>query len=127
MNRPSAHRPLLLPVLASLSVGLAAGQALADAGPSAQVSYADLNLTKPAGAEALYPRIQAAARAVCDRGRVDSRDIERFHLYRQCYDESVDTAVREVDHAGLYAVHDAASDAPRRPHLASLGSAARVD
>jgi UrcA family protein len=125
MNRLSPHRPLLLPVFATAL--LAAAQASADRSPGAKVSYADLDLSKPAGAEALYHRIQAAARSACHRGRVDPRDIERFKLYRRCYGESVDTAVKQVDHAGLYAVHDAESGAPLRPGVASLRSTAQND
>ena len=53
---------------AVLSLVLAAGQALAgstDDPPTVTVSFADLDLSKPAGAETLYQRIQAAARTVC--------------------------------------------------------------
>jgi UrcA family protein len=115
MNKLNANRPPLrwLFAVSALSLGLAAEQALADEPRNAQsvkVSYADLDLSKQAGAEALYRRIQSAARSVC--GRVDSREIERFTLFRQCYDETIDVALKEVNHSGLYAVHNRKTDAP---------------
>lgn len=115
MNWPNANRPILRSLVAAsaLSIGLAAGHALAEGrgeAPSVKVSYADLDLSDQAGAEALYHRIQSAARSVC--GRMDPRDLERFTLYRECYGETMDAALKQVDHKGLYAVHKRTLKAP---------------
>ena len=37
--------------------------------PSVTVNYADLNLNTPAGVDALYARLRAASRSVCDVGQ----------------------------------------------------------
>lgn len=105
--------PLSLVAASAFALGLAAGPALADdsdVAPGVKVSYADLDLSKQAGAEALYGRIQAAARSVCERA--DGRDIDRFTLYRQCYTESIEAALKEVDVKSLYAVHNRKVRAP---------------
>jgi UrcA family protein len=49
-----------------LACGLVASNAHADEIRSQTVKFADLNIGTPAGAEALYGRIHAAARCVCD-------------------------------------------------------------
>lgn len=125
MNWLKANRPPLpwLAAASALSFGLAAGHALAEGpgdAPSVQVSYADLDLSEEAGAEVLYHRIQAAARSLC--ARVDGRDIERFRLSRQCYDESIEGAVEQANLRSLYAVHYRETKAP----APGLASSARV-
>lgn len=113
MNRlTTRHRPHWLSLVSTLSLGLAAGQALAEPPPGVPVSYADLDLSKQAGAEALYDRIRAAARSACGRGGVDARDIERFTLFRTCYEETIQAALKRVNHKGLYAVHEQRTEAP---------------
>ena len=124
MNRLNANRPPLrwLITFLALTLGLAAEQALAD-GPgdakSVQVRFADLDLSKQAGAEALYRRIQGAARLVC--GRVDQREVQRYRMARQCYEETIDAAIKKVDLSTLYAVHDRESG-PRAPDEALAAS-----
>lgn len=109
--------PLRSLVAASaLALGLAAGPALADgpdAAPAVQVSYADLDVSKQAGAEALYRRIQAAARSVCERA--DGRDIDRFMRYRQCYSEAIEAALKQANLKTLYAVHNRTIKTPAGP------------
>lgn len=116
MNSFNANRSPLrwLAAVSALSLVFTAGQALADgsgaAHRSVKVSYADLDLSKQAGAEALYQRIRTAARTVC--GRPSSREIVRLMLFRQCYGEAIDTAVKRIDISSLYAVHNRKSKAP---------------
>lgn len=121
MNRQQTNRPSFgwLIAVSALSLGIAAPDAIAGdhAGsrfdpPSVTVSYADLDLNKPAGAEALYSRIEGAARFVCG-GRANRRDLARYRHYRQCYDEAVDDAVNQINHKGLFAVHYRKSEARR--------------
>ena len=75
--------------------------------PSVTVRYADLDLSSPAGATALYQRIQAAAKQVCSAG---ADPIE--HMSRGgCYHRAIDNAVRKVNSPLLIAVHSGRSAA----------------
>lgn len=95
-----------LVALSALSLGLLAGQASAEPRDviSVKVTFADLDLNKQAGAETLYRRIQSAARSVC--GRADAREIERRSEFRDCFDETVQAALKQVNRSSLYAVHN---------------------
>jgi UrcA family protein len=70
---------------------------------SLSVSYVRADLQNADAAEALYHRIQRAARQVCQQPNVS--DIDRYRLYKACYDRAVDTAVANVDATALTAVH----------------------
>lgn len=92
--------------LVALSFSLAAAYAVADetdGAPSVTVSYADLDLSKPAGAEMLYRRIQAAARSVC--GPRHSRILAQVQAFRTCYKDAVEDALQQVNESQLFAVH----------------------
>ena len=79
------------------SVAHAAPAALPAAGtPSVTVSYADLNLASEEGANALYARIAAAARAVCAAESVDIRDLGAFTRVRACETAAITGAVNAV-------------------------------
>jgi UrcA family protein len=68
------------------------------------VSYADLDLSKPAGAQTLYKRIKAAARHVC--GPVDRYTyVTPSQTFRQCFDQAIADAVAQVDRPSLTALH----------------------
>jgi UrcA family protein len=69
-NVKSINRPIILGYAAAmwLACGLVASNAHAgDEARSETVKFADLDLSSPAGVEALYGRIHAAARRVCDQ------------------------------------------------------------
>ena len=68
-NVKTVNRPILAYAAAMwLACGLAASHAHAgDEARSETVKFADLNLGTPAGVEALYGRIHAAARRVCEQ------------------------------------------------------------
>jgi UrcA family protein len=76
-----------------------------DAAPSIKVSFADLDLNKPAGVDALYKRIQRAARMVC-HDSASPFDVGRAGKFRKCYNAAVDTAVSDVSSPLLTARHD---------------------
>ena len=59
--------------------------------PQRVVRFRDLDLTQPAGAEALFSRLRTAAREVCEP--VSSV----LHLDRQCTNEALANAVADVD------------------------------
>ena len=67
------------------------------------VSYADLDLSKPAGVEVLYGRIKQAARNVCSY--LDNRQPEHKVLWRRCYSDAVANAIATVDRPTLTALH----------------------
>jgi hypothetical protein len=68
------------------------------------VSYGDLDLSKPAGAQTLYKRIKAAARHVC--GPVDQYTyITPASAFRECFQKAVADAVAQVDRPSLTALH----------------------
>jgi len=72
--------------------------------PKITVSLADLDVSKPAGANVLYGRIRGAARAVC--GLYDSRLLVMIALSRACYRSAVDNAVAQINQPLLTAVHE---------------------
>ncbi len=75
----------------------------ADAGlPTRTVSYADLDISKPAGAKVLYHRIKAAANEVCGYGM--SGDMGSAGRHYDCVQASIDKAVKDVDSPALSAL-----------------------
>lgn len=71
---------------------------------SQAVSFADLDLSKAAGAQTLYKRIRAAARHVC--GPVDQyTNLTSSKSFRKCYDAAIADAVAQVDRPSLTALH----------------------
>jgi UrcA family protein len=72
-------------VLPALALGLAAP---AFAEPvSVAVPYGDLDLTKPAGREALDTRLDRAARQICG-GAAPARVLSEVRAYRACLDQA---------------------------------------
>jgi len=68
----------------------------APAGKQIAVNYADLNISRPAGAEVLITRMRAAAAQVCGPAP-DVRDLVMYRFYRQCIMEAVDRGVASVN------------------------------
>jgi UrcA family protein len=66
---------------------------------SKTVHFADLDLTQPEGAKALYARIRVAARSVCELSTDDTPELrEAAHV---CIDKAIDQAVRRVNAPAL--------------------------
>jgi UrcA family protein len=87
-------------VLAAL---LSAGGAFADSRDSeiaaVAVSYAELDLSKAAGAEVLYDRLQRAAAKVCG---VNARTTSLYYVAtaaekKACYQDALSRAVAQID------------------------------
>jgi len=78
--------------------------AAADALPTRRVSYADLDISKPAGAKTLYHRIEAAARQVCEP---TGKGVGAAVQDRACIKQAIDLAVSRVDSAALSKLHAA--------------------
>jgi UrcA family protein len=86
----------------ALSTLQASARASAGGLPSERVSYADLDISKPAGAKVLYGRIVAAARHVCALD--GSRDLGSMQGVNQCTDLAIDKAVKDVGSPALSAL-----------------------
>ena len=75
----------------------------ADTGlPSERVSYADLDISKPAGAKVLYRRIVAAANRVCSVNGYTYKLTENGA--RECTNHAIDKAVEDVGSPALSAM-----------------------
>jgi UrcA family protein len=72
---------------------------------SVTVRYDELDLAKPQGVEALYTRIGGAARLVC-RADSSSRLSDRMNR-RNCYQDAIGRAVKQVNLPTLEAIHRA--------------------
>ena len=82
------------------------------------VSFADLDTTRVAGAQALYHRIQHAARDVCDGN--DARSYYK-ESYKHCTSVAISRAVADVGSPLLTEYHQAATHAQiLQPGLAQL-------
>ena len=107
-------------ILFSFSLaGAASIQANADTGdvPSVTVKFADLDISRPEGAERLYGRIKTAAISVCssfERGNLASQA-----NFKACVSDAVARAVAKVDSPSLYAVYGAKTGARIPLHVAT--------
>ena len=114
-NTASTHLRGLIAaaVLGTLAAGFAGVSAAADNSEvrSETVHYADLNLSSPQGAAALYRRIKWAARDVC--GWNDDV-LEMQADARACVEKAIADAVTRVGRLELTAIYNA----NHRQHLA---------
>ena len=94
----------VLPLL-TLSANCPAA-ALSDDVRTQIVKFADLDLTRPAGAQTLYHRIQGAARTVCEVD--DGADLDRAP-YQQCVSAAIARAVVNIDAPLLTEYHQSAT------------------
>jgi UrcA family protein len=69
-----------------------------------RVAYGDLNLSTPAGIDALYARIRAAASHYCEPAR-EPTGSRLASQYDQCVKETIATTVAKVNVPGLSALH----------------------
>jgi UrcA family protein len=77
-------------------------QAADDALPSKKVSYADLDISTPAGAKVLYGRIVRAARVVCNYTGYDP--LGASQVRNRCINYAIDNAVKDVGSPALSAL-----------------------
>jgi UrcA family protein len=87
--------------------------------PSTVVKFADLNLSTPQGATALYSRINWAARDVCKSYDVKTGRFERPSNSNPCVRKAVGDAVAKVGAPQLTAVYNAKRPQPRPIEVAS--------
>jgi UrcA family protein len=105
---------LKITTLAAAALALAALTQPASAGggfvqSSVTVSYADLNLSSPEGAKALYKRIKQAATTACGpkpAGIVLQRFASAQWEYKSCIRGAVDNAVASLNNPLVSAYHN---------------------
>jgi UrcA family protein len=82
-----------------------------------KVKFADLDISKPAGAGALYFRIASAAGEVCPE--LDHGDLSSKLIFHRCVRQAIANALAEVDPQALYSVYNAKNPAPKPVMLAA--------
>lgn len=96
---------------AALCLTIGAQQASAEAEfedfRSITISYSDLDLTRQAGIETLYKRINWAARAACGPASLHKYDafLSSRKAWRECVDRAIANAVEDIDEPKLTALH----------------------
>jgi UrcA family protein len=95
---------LLIAAVAALLPAAAVSAAERDEPLSTVVRYGDLDIESEAGAEALYRRLQLAARRVCPG---DSRDLAMRAAVRACRAQAIERAVGSIGSTRLAAVQSA--------------------
>ena len=76
-------------------------------GRSEKVSYADLDVDKETGAEALYRRLQQASKRVCGVESIkNAGGIREVSEQRRCYRDTLDSAVAKIDNSTLNQIHE---------------------
>jgi len=116
------HRMIATAVFSGLIVSFAAvctAEGSADA-PQATVNFADLKVSSPQGAAALYSRIRAAAISVC--WTLDGRDLASKTLSDRCVRKAITDAVTKVNQPQLSAVYNAKNKTSKPILLASGGT-----
>lgn len=69
-----------------------------------RVPVSDLDLSRQAGVETLYARLDAAAKSVCGP-RQHARELYRHREWKECYSGALGEAVDDVGHQGLTEYH----------------------
>jgi len=96
-----AMRNAIVAVLAAASLVGGTPALAADETVSVIVPFADLDIAKPAGADALTKRIDAAAEKVCDRP--DIRDLKAMVAFEECKSEALAGAMEQLSLVAPYA------------------------
>ena len=98
---------LILPVLLTAAAFAPLAQASSPMWdiPQVEVSYGDLNLANPVGAEIMLRRLQSAAIQVCG-GRAANREIRWRLDYQSCVRLAIETAVRKINAPLLTALNE---------------------
>jgi UrcA family protein len=103
-HSPTAWLSTVTALACTLTSGTVLAAPATDQVPAIVVSYADLDVSKPAGIETLYRRIDYAARQVC--APLAGRDIRRTFLWRECRSEAMAAAVSTINRPMLTALHE---------------------
>lgn len=116
-EQPTSIPAVLAAVLGALAVGqTTTSAAMVSETRSVHVNYADLDLSKRAGAETLYHRINAAAKEVCQANSPDRVFLAVQVAVLKCLHEAIGNAISQVGAPELIAIYNERNRAP----LASL-------
>jgi len=105
-NGKSADRTVVGATASWLACVLVAFNAHAGDSRSESVKFGDLNLGSPAGVEALYGRIHAAARRVCEQPAGEQRAVVR------CMRKAESEAIGKVNNSQLTAFYQKKTGSP---------------
>lgn len=112
MNKPTSRAVRVITISAVVALGFGAAyasaagaidQPVSDGAKQYVVRFPDLDLSKMAGATALYARLRHASRVVCDP--LQSREIGTAAGYRACMEQAVANAVASVNSPLLSEYH----------------------
>jgi len=90
-----------IPVLAALALASAVAAPAAAEETSVAVTYADLDLTSPAGAKALEERIDTAVEAVCEKPAM--RELKAMVAWEECKADALAGAMEQLSLVAPYA------------------------
>lgn len=91
---------------AAMTMALGASAGAKTNADSVKVDVRDLDVSSQEGQEALYARLQDAAKEVCgDRSIYRAGSLHQALENRVCYDKALTQAVKSVGHAGVTAIH----------------------
>jgi UrcA family protein len=88
--------------------------------PSVTVKFADLDISRPAGATKLYGRIQGAANVVCSA--YDHSGFTTQANFKACVSDAIGRAVAKVESPALNMVYRAKTGAMVPTRLATAGT-----
>lgn len=93
---------LAIKALAALSLSLLAVAPAAAQEVQATVHYGDLDISSPAGAEALNARLLGTIKSVCERP--DIRDLKAVVAWEACKDAAMSNALEQLPTKGAATV-----------------------
>lgn len=89
--------------------------AVAGAGvPTAAVQFRDLDLNSTAGAKVMLRRLDRAALSVCGASEFSVREYQRDVRRSDCYDQAMQSAVRELGAPSVSAAYSGAMNVASR-------------
>jgi UrcA family protein len=100
-----------------LALSIAGLSHAADGVSQKAVQYGDLDVSRTAGAAALYSRISGAAKSVCKS--LDGDDLAAKSLFDRCVHKAVTDAVTAIDQPALYSLYNTKNPAVKSIILAS--------
>jgi UrcA family protein len=104
----SMRTPIIIGAVSALMLNIASialASAAANNTRSIMVSYGELDISRPVGAQVLYQRIVRAATAVCDDFTQPYNEMRTRKS--TCFKDAVANAVAKVNSEQLFAIHRA--------------------
>lgn len=97
-------------LIAAIAASVMSGAAYAGTGNASRtVSYGDLDLGRPAGAQSMLRRINNAAESVCG-GRADFRALKAMAANKACIREATANALLDLNAPLVTSIHNSSVD-----------------